>query len=115
MAFRRDDLLDAPFYELDATVGETSIEAFDRLAFARETVGRMLPRTRVAVCSGARQVQVLSGRLWGDDADKRWVLLAIPPSASRRAIVHALATLGGDAPPYFYDAHLRPRSAEGDS
>ncbi len=110
---RRRDPLDGSVYEeeLDAVEAETSFEAFDRLAFARETLNRMLPRVRVAVCSGARQVQVLSGRLWGERAKARWVLVAIPPSASRRAIVHAVAAagLGGDAPPFLYDAFLPTR------
>lgn len=104
--FRRDDLLEAPFYELDQVDGETSIESFDRLAFARETVHRLLPDVRVAVTTGTRQVQVFSGRLWGEASAKRWVMVAVPKGASRRAIVHAVASLGGSAPPYFYDAFL---------
>lgn len=111
MAFRRDDSLEAPFYELDATDAETSIESFDRLDFARETVARLLPNTRVAVCTGARQVQVMAGRLWGERPDTRWVLVAVPPSASRRAIVHAVAGLGGQTPiPFLYDTFLGERT-----
>jgi hypothetical protein len=108
MGFRHDDSLDAPFYELDAIDAETSLEAFDRLAFAREAIARMAPRARVAVCSGARQVRVLSGRLWGARSGGRWVLVSIPPSASRRAIVHAVAEagLGAAVPAYFYDVLL---------
>lgn len=108
---RRRDPLEGSVYEeeLDAVEAETSIEVFDRLAFAREAIVTLLPRTRVAVCAGARQVQVLSGRLWGEHCERRWVLVAIPPSASRRAIIHAVAAAGlgaATAPPYFYDAFL---------
>lgn len=107
----RRDALEAPFYELDTDFAETSIEPFDRLEFTRQTVARMLPRMRVAVCPGARQVQVMSGKLWREPGDRRWVLIAVPASASRRAIVNALAAagLGGEAPPFIYDALLGDR------
>ena len=108
--FRRDDALEAPFYELDQIDGENSIESFDRLTFARETVHRLLPHVRVAVTTGTRQVQVFSGRLWGEPRATRWVMVSVPKGASRRAIVHAVASLGGEAPPYFYDAFLGPSS-----
>jgi hypothetical protein len=109
MATRFDDH-EAPFFELDEARAETSLEAFDRLAFAREVVAQLLPDARAAICNGTRQVQVMSGRMWGNAGGKtnrRWVVVAVPPSASRRAIVQAIGTLGVvAAPPYFFDIHF---------
>jgi hypothetical protein len=90
--------------EREEAVDETSDEAFDRAAFARRAVDIVRPpRTTVAICEGATRMRVESGRAWGLGPDDRWAMLAIPPRASRRAIVLAVAELARVPPPYALD------------
>lgn len=102
---------EAPHVELDRVASETSIEAFDRIAYARELVTQLLPETRAAICAGTREVQVFSGRLWGARSGVRWIMVTVPPTASRRAIVEALTTHAGVAPPFLLDVFLGPYRA----
>jgi hypothetical protein len=44
-------------------------------------------------------MRVESGRTWGRAGAERWALLAIPPSASRRAIALAVVELAASARP----------------
>lgn len=75
---------------------ETSDERFDRVAFAERIVALACPRgTTVAVCGGARHLHVATGRQWGGAPGARWAMLAVPPSASRRAIALAVAEIAG--------------------
>jgi hypothetical protein len=82
---------------------ETSDERFDRVAFAERALAMMRPeRTTVAICGGARQLRVESGRQWGR-AGARWAILAIPPAASRRAIALAIAEIARVDRAWVYD------------
>lgn len=78
---------------------EVSSESFDRVAFAEAAIALVKPpRMRVAICGGARNVHVSSGRQWGGGAGMRWATVAISPNASRRAIANAVLALHeGDA------------------
>ena len=90
---------------------ETSDEAFDRVAFAARALEIVRPvRTRVAICEGSFRVRVESGRRWGGPEGARWAIVSVPPRASRRAIVLAIAELAGDAVPYAFDVLLGARS-----
>jgi len=94
-----DNVLDVAL-ERDLDLDETSDERFDRTEFAMEALDLLRPyRTTVAVCHGAR-LRVESGRAWGRGPDARWALLAIPPTASRRAITTAVAALAAAPRPY---------------
>ena len=74
-------------------LAESSTESFDRIAFAERALELVRPpRTTVAICEGARQVKVVSGRQWGKEPDARWAVVSVPLDASRRAI--AAAVLG---------------------
>jgi hypothetical protein len=75
-------------------LAESSTERFDRIAFANRAVGLVRPaNTTVAVCEGSRQVQIMAGRQWGAAPDARWVILRVPPDASRQAITSAVLEL----------------------
>jgi hypothetical protein len=89
--------------ELDGT--ETSAERFDRVAFAERAVSLVKPSNmRVVIAQGRSRVHVDSGRAWGRPAGARWAMVLVPPTASRRAIVGAVATLAGRTPdPYVLD------------
>jgi hypothetical protein len=81
----------------DRAMIETSNERFDRVAFAERAIALVRPeRTTVAICAGARQLRVESGRQWGRPGE-RWAMLAIPARASRRAIALAVAELADGA------------------
>jgi hypothetical protein len=93
--------------ERERAVNETSDEPFDRLAFAQHALDVVRPvRTTVAICGGASRMRVESGRTWGAARDERWVMLAIPARASRRAIALAVAELAQVPPPYALDVLL---------
>jgi hypothetical protein len=88
----------------DLAVDETSDERFDRMAFARHALELVRPpRTTVALCESAVRVCVQEGRNWGRGREERWAVLAIPPRASRRAIVLAVAELARVQRPYALD------------
>jgi hypothetical protein len=85
---------------------ETSDERFDRVAFAERAVALVRPeKTTVAICGGARQLRIESGRQWGR-AGERWAMLAIPARASRRAIALAVAELASGERPWVFDVLL---------
>ena len=97
--------------ERDRAVNETSDESFDRTAFALRALELVRPaRTTspvcVAVCEGAARMRLESGRTWGGARGERWVMLAIPERASRRAIALAVAELARVPPPYALDVLL---------
>jgi hypothetical protein len=93
--------------EHEHAVNETSDEPFDRAAFARRAIELVRPaRTTVAICEGATRMRVESGRTWGAARGERWVMLAIPSQASRRAIALAVAELAPQPPPYALDVLL---------
>jgi|SRR5215472_8024160 len=95
---------------------ETSMEAFDRLAFARHALDLVGPRrTTVAICEGARGVRVEAGRQWGRPLGERWAVLMVPPRASRRAIAVAVAGLASGPEPYALDILLAPQSSPSSS
>jgi hypothetical protein len=72
----------------------TSSERFDRLAFAERALALVRPRgMTVALCAGDRRIHIEHGRQWGKAAGSSWAILAVPPNASRRAIVNAILTL----------------------
>jgi hypothetical protein len=74
-------------------IAESSTESFDRIAFAERAIELVRPpRTTVAICEGARRVNVVAGRDWGKAPDARWAVVSVPRDASRRAI--AAAVLG---------------------
>jgi hypothetical protein len=86
--------------EVEASKDEISNDSFDRAAFAMRALELLsLPKTTVAICPGARRLRVESGRAWGRGEGARWAVLAIPSSASKRAIALAIAQLAtsGDA------------------
>jgi hypothetical protein len=95
---KRENVLDIAV-DRDVELDETSDERFDRAELAMELLELVRPRrTTVAVCHGSR-LRVESGRVWGRP-DERWAVLAITPTASRRAIATAVATLARAARPY---------------
>ncbi len=84
-------------------------EEFDRVGFALEAVAALRgARLTVAVYprrAGLRIDAVRDLRA-GDGA--RWVMLGVPPRASRAQIVHALADLAGVMNvPYTFDVLIR--------
>jgi hypothetical protein len=91
--------------ELDPA--DSSSESFDRVAFAWRAVALVKPpNMRVAIAEGGgARVVVEKGRAWGRAEDARWAMLCVPPTASRRAIALAVATLSAQPPaPYVLDA-----------
>ncbi len=97
-----DDMHDVTF-EHDRALDETSGERFDRIGFAAHALELVRPaRTTVALCEGSR-LRVEAGRVWGGEPGDRWALLAIPPTASRRAIATAVAELARAPRPYVLD------------
>jgi hypothetical protein len=94
-----DNVLEVAF-ERDEHLDETSDESFDRTAFAMQALELLRPvRTTVAVCEG-RRLRVETGRAWGRGPAERWAMLAVPPTASRRAITTAVAALARAPRPY---------------
>jgi hypothetical protein len=74
-------------------LGGSSSESFDRTEFAERALALVRPpRMRVAICEGARRLNVVAGRQWGREPDARWAIVHVPRDASRRAI--ATAVLG---------------------
>ena len=91
----------------DRAADEAADETFDRTAFARRALDIVRPlRTTVAICPGAARLRVESGRAWGKGPGARWAVLAIPPSASKRAIALAVAELAPEARPWVLDVLL---------
>lgn len=89
--------------ERDLAMDETSNEPFDRTAFAMRALDLVQPRRiTIAVRAGSR-LRVETGRQWGKGPGARWAVLAIPPTASRRAITAAIAELAGTPRPYAWD------------
>jgi len=88
-------------------------EVFDRLAFARWVLARIRPRrVEVALCGNSARLRVLVGRAWGRPAGERWALVAVPATASRRAIALAMTQLAEqELPPYFLDVLLAPAAS----
>ena len=79
---------------------EASDDSFDRSAFALQALELLRPRlTTVAVFEGSR-LHVASGRAWGHGPGARWAMLAVPRTASRRAIALAVASLARAPRPY---------------
>jgi hypothetical protein len=112
MASRSHNVLDVA-REPEREVDETSDERFDRAAFARHALALLRPpRTTVpicvAICEGAHRMHVASGRVWGGEPGQRWAMLAIPRSASRRAITLAMAELASVPRPWALDVLLGP-------
>ena len=84
-------------------------EEFDRVGFALEAVS-MLRGARLTVAVYLRRaglrVDAVRDLRGGDGA--RWVMLGVPPRASRAQIAHALAELAGVTNvPYAFDVLLR--------
>jgi hypothetical protein len=90
----------------ELAAAETSTESFDRLAFAERAVSFVKPPgMRVAIAGGRSRVVVEVGRWWGRGEGARWAMLIVPPTASRRAIATAVASLAGANPaPWVLDA-----------
>lgn len=73
---------------------ESSNESFDRIAFAERAIALVKPpNTRVAICEGRREVEVMVGRNWGHGRTARWAVVCVPDRASRRAIATAVLSL----------------------
>jgi hypothetical protein len=81
--------------EHDRALAESSSEAFDRVAFAARALELLRPpaRTTVAICEGRSRVFVSTGRTWGKPGE-HWLMVSVPPTASRRAIALALVGVG---------------------
>jgi hypothetical protein len=84
-------------------------EEFDRVGFALQAVS-MLHGARITVAVYRRRaglrVEAVRDLRGGDGA--RWVMLGVPPRASRAQIVHALAELAGVTNvPYALDVLIR--------
>jgi hypothetical protein len=108
MTLRSHNVLDVA-REPEREVDETSDERFDRAAFARHALALLRPpRTTVAISEGARRMHVAGGRVWGGAPGQRWAMLAIPRSASRRAITLAVAELASTPRPWALDVLLGP-------
>jgi hypothetical protein len=95
---------------------ESSLEAFDRLAFATRAVEIVRPkRMTVCVLEGKSKLSVSAGRAWGGHPEDAWAIVSIPKTASRRAIALAVCQLGArsGSEPYALDwllsqTHLGP-------
>ena len=83
---------------------EWSLEAFDRVDYARRVLDALKPqRVRVLLRDGGAEFSIDQGRLWGT-ADARWAIVAIPRHATREDIVWTLVELIGYTPgPYRFD------------
>jgi hypothetical protein len=99
--------------EHDEASAEASDEAFDRVAYAARalTLLRLPARTTVAILEGRSRVRVETGRVWGKN-DTRWAMVSVPPTASRRAIALAIASVAGRSAPWALDVLLAPEAAE---
>ncbi|HEY1691756.1 MAG TPA: hypothetical protein VGG39_06325 [Polyangiaceae bacterium] len=87
----------------DHVLNETSDEHFDRKEFAMRALDLVRPLgVTIAVCEG-RRLRVETGCNWRGTPAARWALLAVPPTASRRAIAAAVAELAGAPGPYALD------------
>jgi hypothetical protein len=96
---RPDNVLDVAF-DRDPWLDETSDECFDRTELALQALAILRPRrTTVAVCEG-RRTRVDVGRAWGRGLGERWALLVVSATASRRAVVTAVAMLANAPRPY---------------
>jgi hypothetical protein len=102
-------LPDGAYVDREPAGEETSDERFDRAAFARRALDLIgTPGTTVAICEGARRLRVESGPLWGRRPPReRWAMLAISPTASRRAIALAVAEIARAPRPYAFELLLR--------
>ena len=85
-----DDRTRPVFLEIERqqALSEESTEDFDRIAFTMETLDRIPPRMpSIAVYSSSpgKPVRIFEGRAWA--------IVSVPPMASRRAIVHAVAAI----------------------
>ena len=84
-------------------------EAFDRLAYARQLLGVLKVRRRVALCVGTEKIQVDQGG-WAGMTTAPWAILSIPPDASRAHIALTIAQLAGRSrDPFLLDTLLRVR------
>jgi len=94
--------------EVEKDLAEEDDEAFDRMAFAAAAIDLVRPpKTRIALCAGARRVRIESGRMWGRGDGARWAMLSIPARASKRAIVLAITELArGAMQPWALDVLL---------
>ena len=91
--------IEIELFDVAEDVTEVSGESFDRVAFAERALELVRPPgTTVAICEGARRVDLEEGRQWGGAPGERWAILKVPPNASRVAIARAvlgLARSGG--------------------
>jgi hypothetical protein len=74
-----------------------SSERFDRIEFALRVLDVLRPNMNITVYESRRKLQIRRGRDWAHGPDATWALIAIPPDASRRHVVSALAELAGVA------------------
>jgi len=96
----------APFVDIDREriEAERSDERFDRVAFTLMALDRMPPRlAKVAVFESR------AGRAVKVDEGLNWAAMSIPETASRRAIVHAVAAIAkSPIPPFSLDTLALP-------
>jgi hypothetical protein len=86
-------------------IEESDPEEFDRVAFALDAVRALAPRPlTVAVYPRKSGLFVEAVRDWRRGEGALWVILGVPPRASRAQIAHALADVAGVASqPYAMD------------
>jgi hypothetical protein len=84
-------------------------EEFDRVVFALEAVSALCgARLTVAVYPRRAGLRVDAVRDFRGGEGARWVMLGVPPRASRAQIAHALADLAGVTNvPYALDVLMR--------
>lgn len=83
-------------------------EEFDRVGFALQAVSMLRARLTVAVYPRRAGLRIDAVRDLRGGEGARWVMLGVPPRASRAQIVHALAELAGVTNvPYALDVLIR--------
>ncbi|MEO8878217.1 MAG: hypothetical protein ABI461_21670 [Polyangiaceae bacterium] len=100
---RDDDEHRAPFVDPDRELieAESSEERFDRVAFAMMALDRVPPRIPTIAVYESR-----AGRGVRVDEGRNWAVLSVPRSASKRAIIHAVAAIAKSPIPPFSLASL---------
>lgn len=88
--------------ESDRQFEVRSNESFNRVAYAIQLLRLLNPPLTVAVYGNHDQVRIERGRALG--AESEWVLVGVPPHATRQSIALALVELSGlDREPFLLD------------
>ena len=70
-------------------------EKFNRMAFALHVLDVLRPSMNITLYPRSGSLRIRQGIDWKHGPTAVWAMIGIPPDASRRYIVHALAELTG--------------------